>query len=741
MSTAAPSRAPRRLLTCLLALVLLPLAWVVVPASPAAAAEVYPVPASGSWAIEGAGWGHGRGLSQWGSQGAALQGLAPHQILDFYYPGTTIGDIPVQDIRVQLTSYSGPAVVFGRYGSEQLTVTDQTNGQTAALPTSAVRYRVTIDSSWMRIDLYDGSTWSPFALNGQTNITGPIDIKGPSGTWVYDPSLNGAGRQYWGTMRVVRTAPTTAQAVNVLDIQAYLKGVVPRESPSSFHGNALQAQAIAARSYAKSVSQSGQPWDICDTTQCQVYGGRFVAAAGGAITGLEAASTSTAVDATGGKVVREAGGAVAFTQFSASNGGYSVAGSKPYLVAKADPYSGSAPGDPVSRWTATLAATKVQEQCPSGGTLQSFEIVSRDGKGPYGGRITKLRVNCTTGSADVTSTSTLAFGMRHHMWRPTGATGTPGTALTRLSGADRYATAATIAKASFSTTDVALLARGDGPASFADGLAANFLGGVLQAPTLLTSIDSVPPPTLDALDQLDVKTIKLLGGTSAISAAVESSLESAGYTVDRIAGDDRFATAAAVARAGGAGSIGSQGGKKTAILSSGRAFPDALAAGGIVWGMKFPQLLTEVGSLPAATASALTDLGVQHVVITGGTTAVSAAVEDAVRALGITTERAAGATRFETGVILGDLSIDRYGFAATHVDIATGESFPDALTGGPHAGKSRTATILTAGNSVPDAPCNFLQRRRTTITSGHVYGGTSAVTDSARSALEGCLAS
>jgi SpoIID/LytB domain protein len=415
------SRAPRRPVAVALvaALVLVGVVWLGAGRSNAAG-EVYTVPPSGSWSVQGAGYGHGIGMSQWGAQGAALSGLRPDQILGFYYPGTTFGNIGNPNLRVQLTDYQGPSIVFGAYGGETLTATDTANGQVQQLP-KAARYRLTMDATWFYLSAQnpDGS-WAPLTIVGQTTIGGPIEINGPSGFWAYSPDLSGAGRQYWGTLRMIRTTGTTAQAINVLPFDAYLKFVVPRESPAWYEANALQAQAVAARSYAKSVSTPSAKWDICDTTQCQVYGGRAVAAAGGATTWLEAASTSNAVDGTSGIVLVDSAGAVAFTQFSSSNGGYSVAGSKPYLVAKEDPYSGKDPKDTATRWTDTLQASVVQGKCPSG-TLQSFEITGRDGKGPFGGRITSIKVNCTGGSATVTNITDLAFGMKHRMWQVVGA--------------------------------------------------------------------------------------------------------------------------------------------------------------------------------------------------------------------------------------------------------------------------------------------------------------------------------
>jgi len=383
--------------------------------------EVYVVPPSGTWTVNGAGWGHGIGMSQWGAQGAALQGRSFAQILGFYYPGTSLGLVGNPNIRVQLTKYSGGVIFFGRIGTEELTARDVASGQTQVLPASS-RYLLTIDASGMYLGQWTSEGWSSLPFNGSNRVDGPIEVTGPSGTRVDDPSLSGAGTQYRGSLELVRTSSTSAQAVNQLDLDAYLKGVVPRESPSSWHPEALRAQAVAARSYALSTSSPAGSWDICDTTQCQVYGGRAVVAPNGTILELEAASSSSAVDTTSGVVVAF-NNLPAFTQFSSSNGGYSVAGSKPYLVAQPDPYSGSAPGDPVSRWQAQLPASRLQAQCPSGGALSSFEITGRDGRGSFGGRVTAVKVNCSTGSRNITDSSTLSFGMLSRMWQPVAPTG------------------------------------------------------------------------------------------------------------------------------------------------------------------------------------------------------------------------------------------------------------------------------------------------------------------------------
>jgi putative cell wall-binding protein len=314
---------------------------------------------------------------------------------------------------------------------------------------------------------------------------------------------------------------------------------------------------------------------------------------------------------------------------------------------------------------------------------------------------------------------------------------TPGIDLTRISGSDRFSTAAQVASDTFSSASTAFVARADG---FADALAANYLAGQSGAPILLANTTSVPQATIDALHGLHVGTVHLLGGTAALGPQVQSALQSAGFTVDRIAGADRYATAATVAGGAGGGGVGLDGAlRRTAILSSGLSFPDALSAGGIVFGKHFPQLLTDPTTLPAATSAALTNLGIKHVIITGGTSAVSSAIESQISSMGITVDRLAGADRYETSVDLANLALDYLGFSAGHVSMATGQNFPDALTGGIRAGKLGAPLLLTFGTSVPASVCTFLGNRGAAIGSGDVFGGTSAINGDVKWTLQECI--
>ena len=146
--------------------------------------------------------------------------------------------------------------------------------------------------------------------------------------------------------------------MNVLGLDDYVKGVVPREMPTSWQPAAVQAQAVAARTYAAfdRAAHTTRYYDTCDTTSCQVYGG----------VGAEDTRSNAAVDATAGKVLTY-GGKPAFTQFGSSSGGWLSAGSQPYLVAKADPYDG--PRQPDAHLDQDADQGAIQNAYPSLGTL------------------------------------------------------------------------------------------------------------------------------------------------------------------------------------------------------------------------------------------------------------------------------------------------------------------------------------------------------------------------------------
>jgi SpoIID/LytB domain protein len=174
--------------------------------------------------------------------------------------------------------------------------------------------------------------------------------------------------------------------VNVLPMEAYLRGVVPAEvAAASWPQQAMRAQAVAARTYAAYERQHGgnPDYDLCDTAACQAYGGASA----------EYATSNTAVSKTAGRILTYHG-KTAFAQYSASNGGWTVDGGEPYLVARKDPYEGTSPD--YYGWTVRISARKI-EKAYRIENLSSIAVESRDGNGRRGGRVVTVRLASTTG--------------------------------------------------------------------------------------------------------------------------------------------------------------------------------------------------------------------------------------------------------------------------------------------------------------------------------------------------------
>lgn len=307
----------------------------------------------------------------------------------------------------------------------------------------------------------------------------------------------------------------------------------------------------------------------------------------------------------------------------------------------------------------------------------------------------------------------------------------------RLAGGDRFATAAAIALDAFpGGSATVLMARSD---DYPDALAGNFLAGVGESAILLSATGDVPAATMTGLGDLAATEVVLLGGIIALGPAVQAELLAAGYEVSRVAGGNRYGTAQAIAELGGSAAVGTDpSGRRTALLSTGRSFTDALAAGPIAFNRGFPQLLTVPETLSPEAADAIETLDVDHVLITGGVAAVSSAVETSLLDLGLTVERVAGGDRYLTATALATKAL-ALGHQASTVDVATGDDFTDALVGGTHAGIAQATLVLDDPTGVSTAACDFLEANSATLTGpGFVLGGVAAVSNAAEASLEAC---
>ena len=314
----------------------------------------------------------------------------------------------------------------------------------------------------------------------------------------------------------------------------------------------------------------------------------------------------------------------------------------------------------------------------------------------------------------------------------------------RVEGPDRVATAVAAAQLAYPAgASTVLLARaGDWP----DALAGAALAGQIDAPILLTGQDTVPPATQQALQELGAESVILLGGTAAISAEIEDGLGER-YDVQRLAGGDRYATAAAVAReVAERGSIGATpGGMRTAFLASGTTFADALTAGApaALEPNAFPLLLTAPDALPASTSAALADLPVEQVIIVGGTAVVSSAVQQVLTEQGYNVVRFGGATRNVTSTEVADFAVDILSATPEVVHLARGDAFPDALAAGPLAAHLGGPLLLTEGpDALGDPAQQWLEDRCPEVQVVRAVGGTvaisTAVLEQAEQAAQSC---
>ena len=275
---------------------------------------VAPAGSGALFLVTGHGYGHGVGMGQWGAQGYAEQGYTYDQILDSYYPGTELGQTSTTSIRVLLTSGQKQLTISSK---KAFTVTDG-DGVEHTLPAGKTTF----------------GTGLKLAVDGApaTALAAPLTFA-PAGS-----SPLTLGRAYRGQI-LVDLSGKKLRAINQLPLEQYLYGVVPAEMPSAWLPAALEAQAVAARSYALANRKGAAPFDVYADGRSQAYLG----------VSAETVAGRQAVDATAGQVLLY-GSTVADTLFSSSTGGWTQSAAdafgppgRPYLVSVKDPYDTISP--------------------------------------------------------------------------------------------------------------------------------------------------------------------------------------------------------------------------------------------------------------------------------------------------------------------------------------------------------------------------------------------------------------
>lgn len=309
-----------------------------------------------SFTFNGGGWGHGIGLSQYGARGYALQGKKYDWILAHYYQGTRLQATAAVTVRVNLdaNAYARTSWRIQSGKETSLTVYDTDNSSAKAVFSPSTTAWITVSGGNTRVhrDKVDstgkhvpGTIVKTFTGTASATSGGLIKIVGSSGPF------NHSGVRWRGYLRFVPSGDTKSKAVNWVNIEQYLYGVVPRESPSSWPAEALKAQAVAARSYAYQDAKDGRT--IYCTTMSQVYNGH----SSSSNTSHEAASTNSAVDATKGKVVWYGSETVPVkTFFSSSTGGHTASIQDVWLASSPKPYytgvtDADSDSNPNYRWT------------------------------------------------------------------------------------------------------------------------------------------------------------------------------------------------------------------------------------------------------------------------------------------------------------------------------------------------------------------------------------------------------
>ncbi len=293
-----------------------------------AAALVVPTVATAGtvFLLDGRGWGHGVGMSQWGAEGYARHGYAYRRILAHYYPQTKIAIVRPRKVRV-LLEQSRPSV---RIGSAAPFVVVDARGRTLHLPARAI----VVDSRFelRHLKLRQPLRFEPGAEPLQVDLAG-----------------------YRGDV-VVKQKPGGLMVVNVLPLDRYLRGVVPWEAPAGWHAATYAAQAVAARSYTLAMLKPGQDFDLYPDARSQMYGG----------VRAERPETNVAIGSTAGQVLEWRGRIIPAYYFSSSGGRTSSIHDAwpkmkqvPYLVSVRDPYDYLSPHHV---WpTEVLTAARVEQ--------------------------------------------------------------------------------------------------------------------------------------------------------------------------------------------------------------------------------------------------------------------------------------------------------------------------------------------------------------------------------------------
>jgi SpoIID/LytB domain protein len=669
-----------------------------------------------SFVFAGSGFGHGVGMSQYGAYGQAVAGRSAAQIIQSYYSGSAVTSATdAVDLRVNLLHASPTAAASSEAvdgGSGDVSVAA---GTTTTVGTKADVFEFGVDGANVVVN-----------KNGTTVASAPVATILWSGTPTVlnlagtRADLSSGGHRYRYGLVEVSVLNGKLEAVNVLKLHGeYLRGIA--EVPSSWPAAALQAQVIAARTYALRKYQAGVRADcqchVYDTTADQVFAGWDKEnGAGGA--NWVAAVDATSPSGSTGQVVTVGGSLITTFYFSSSGGrtenNEDVFGGSPlsYLRSVDDPWS---LGDYNPRRSWSFTKTQAEVASAFGLTdVASIDLSSRT----TGGSVKNAVATSSSGQKATISGQTL----RSRLGLPGAWIRKP---VVRIAGGDRYSTSVEIGKVASDSSTTVVIASGD-TAHLVDGLVAAPLAAVKSAPLLLSSPGGLPSSVAAEIDRRKATSAYLVGGAAALGSQVESDLKAHGVTsVTRLAGADRYETGLAVAREMG-------GTRANAVIASGDVghLVDALAAGGPAAHEAWPILLVSRDAVPDATRTALTERGVSATTVVGGTSSIS----DATMSQLPSPNRLAGGDRYGTALAVADAFSGPVGVDQVVVGSGADANLVDSLPGGA----LEHLIVLTSPAPLTPATKAWLQARPD-LGGVQVLGGTAAIADSTLSSIRSAV--
>ncbi len=310
-------------------------------------------------------------MSQYGAAGYALHGASYEEILHDYYAQTTLGHISPNRLVTVLLRAKGGAIFSGATAIKGWSVHKLNPAFNYSVERAGAKLRVVLGRHLI------GNFSAPLQVTGPR----PLTLAGLGtyrGSFVFRPAANGAG----------------VMTINAVGLDDYVRGVVSAEMPSNWPQQALDAQAVAARTYAITSHAIGAAFDVYDNTRSQMYEG----------VKAETASSNAAVAATSGQVVEYDGNPVE-TFFFASSGGQTESvqnvfqiAPEAWLVGRPDPYD-DVLNNPYHRWKMnfSLKAASAKLGKLVEGSLEGIKVLQR-GVSP---RIVKAQVVGTKGAVTV----------------------------------------------------------------------------------------------------------------------------------------------------------------------------------------------------------------------------------------------------------------------------------------------------------------------------------------------------